>query len=190
MANVILVAYLLIVLALIGVILVQRSEGGGLGIGGGTAGGMMTARGSANLLTRTTSILAALFMATAIGLTIINEIDRGSNAILDQATQGAKDAGTAEGGANTTTQQPKNVLDALNKLQGEDTSSSSASGATPATGTSQTPSAEAAPASSDSQSGLDLPVPTSSTPAADGTGTGSTAPSGTTTNDTTGTTGN
>ena len=70
MANVLIVAYLLIVLALIAVILLQRSEGGALGIGGG-GGGFMTARGSANLLTRTTAILATLFFATAIGLTIL-----------------------------------------------------------------------------------------------------------------------
>ena len=84
MQNVLLVAYLLIVLALIAVILLQRSEGGGLGMGG-NAGGLMTVRGSANLLTRTTAILAALFFATAIGLTILSELDRGTDKILDQA---------------------------------------------------------------------------------------------------------
>ena len=108
--NVLLVAYLLIVLALIGVILVQRSEGGGLGMGG-NAGGLMTVRGSANLLTRTTAILAALFFAMAIGLTILAELDRGTSSILDQAT--------------TTTSQPSTILDALSQLQG-DTSSASA----------------------------------------------------------------
>src|SRR6185369_14357237 len=84
MQNVLLVAYLLIVLALIAVILLQRSEGGGLGMGG-NAGGLMTVRGSANLLTRTTAILAALFFATAIGLTILSELDRGTDSILDNA---------------------------------------------------------------------------------------------------------
>ena len=54
-----------------GVILIQRSEGGGLGIGGGTAGGFMTARGTTNLLTRTTAILAFFFICTSIGLTVI-----------------------------------------------------------------------------------------------------------------------
>jgi len=116
MANVLLVAYLLIVLALIGVILIQRSEGGGLGIGGGGGGGFMTARGSANLLTRTTAILAALFMITAVGLTVLSEIDRGSQGILDSANQ------TPGGGTDTGT--PTSVLDALNKLQGETTDSS------------------------------------------------------------------
>ena len=104
MENVLLVAYLLIVLALIGVILLQRSEGGGLGMGG-NAGGLMTVRGSANLLTRTTSILAALFFATAIGLTILSELNRTTSDILDSAA--------APGEAS-----PSTVLDALSQLGG------------------------------------------------------------------------
>jgi preprotein translocase subunit SecG len=99
MQNVLLVAYLLIVLAMIAVILLQRSEGGGLGMGG-NAGGLMTVRGSANLLTRTTAILAALFFATAIGLTILAELNRGTDSILDAA------------GAATGSQAPT-VLDTL-----------------------------------------------------------------------------
>jgi len=59
MQTVLLVIYLMVVLALIGVVLIQRSEGGGLGIGGGS--GFMSARGTANALTRTTAILATLF---------------------------------------------------------------------------------------------------------------------------------
>lgn len=109
MANVLIVAYLLIVLALIAVILLQRSEGGALGIGGG-GGGFMTARGSANLLTRTTAILATLFFATAIGLTILSELDRGTSGILERATA------TEDGAA------PTSVLDALNSMQSGTTS--------------------------------------------------------------------
>ena len=85
MANVLIVAYLLIVLAMIAVILLQRSEGGALGMGGGTGGGLVSARGSANLLSRTTAILAALFMATAITLSIVASIDDDANSILDNA---------------------------------------------------------------------------------------------------------
>lgn len=107
MANVLIVAYLLIVLALIAVILLQRSEGGGLGMGG-NAGGLMTVRGSANLLTRTTGILAALFFATAIGLTILTEIDRPAQSILERAADGVGE------GTDATS-----VLDALNALQGD-----------------------------------------------------------------------
>lgn len=67
----ILVLHGLISLALVGVILLQKSEGGGLGIGGGSAGGMMTARGAADLLTRSTMILASLFVATSIILAVL-----------------------------------------------------------------------------------------------------------------------
>ena len=67
---VILTIHVLIVLALIGVVLLQRSEGGALGIGGG-GGGFMSGRGAANVLTRSTSILAALFFVTSLSLAII-----------------------------------------------------------------------------------------------------------------------
>jgi preprotein translocase subunit SecG len=66
-----LVVHTLIAIALVGVILLQRSEGGGLGIGGGTGGGLMTARGAANLLTRSTTVLAALFIGTSILLAVL-----------------------------------------------------------------------------------------------------------------------
>ncbi len=107
MANVLIVAYLLIVLALIAVILLQRSEGGGLGMGGSGGGGLVSARGSANLLTRTTAILAALFMGTAIVLTIVADLDRSTDRVLTGA----------EGGVLG--QEGATVLDALNNLQGE-----------------------------------------------------------------------
>ncbi len=68
MITVLLVIHILIALALIVTVLLQRSEGGGLGIGGGSGGmgGFMTARGTANLLTRTTGFLAAAFMAMSL----------------------------------------------------------------------------------------------------------------------------
>jgi preprotein translocase subunit SecG len=75
MNNVLLVVHLLVALAMIGVVLLQRSEGGGLGIGGGGGGGGMggflTGRGTANLLTRATAILAAVFMVTSLTLSIL-----------------------------------------------------------------------------------------------------------------------
>lgn len=66
MTTVILVLHFMLAVALVCVILVQRSEGGGLGIGGGGMGGLMTGRGTADLLTRTTAVLAACFMATSL----------------------------------------------------------------------------------------------------------------------------
>ncbi len=72
MITVLLVIHILIAISLIVVVLLQRSEGGGLGIGtSGGMGGFMTARGTANLLTRTTAILAACFMVMSIVLTIL-----------------------------------------------------------------------------------------------------------------------
>ncbi len=70
MMTLLLVVHILLALALTGVVLVQRSEGGALGMGGG--GGFMTARGQANLLTRTTAILAALFFLTSITLAFLS----------------------------------------------------------------------------------------------------------------------
>lgn len=58
----------LIAAALVGVILVQKSEGGGLGVGGGSPSGLMSARGAANFLTRATSVLATLFVVLSIVL--------------------------------------------------------------------------------------------------------------------------
>ncbi len=105
MENVLLVAYLLIVLALIAVILIQRSEGGGLGMGSATSNGLISVRGQANLLTRTTAVLAALFFATAIGLTIMAELNRSTTDILDSVSApGADD--------------PTTLLDALSRAAG------------------------------------------------------------------------
>ena len=70
MMTLLLVVHVLLALALTGVILVQRSEGGALGIGGG--GGFMTARGQANLLTRATAILAVLFFLTSFALAFLS----------------------------------------------------------------------------------------------------------------------
>jgi preprotein translocase subunit SecG len=82
METVLIVIYLMVVVALIGVVLLQRSEGGGLGIGGGS--GFMTARGAANALTRTTGILAAAFFAIALGLSIIARYGERPIDILDR----------------------------------------------------------------------------------------------------------
>jgi len=82
MQTVLIVIHLMIVLALVGVVLIQRSEGGGLGIGGGS--GFMSARGAANALTRTTAILAALFFLTSLGLGLIARYQSRPIDILDK----------------------------------------------------------------------------------------------------------
>ena len=71
MITFLLVVHTLIAIGLVAVILLQRSEGGGLGIGGGTGGGLMSARGAANLLTRSTTVLAVLFISTSIILAVL-----------------------------------------------------------------------------------------------------------------------
>ena len=87
MEQIVLVIHLLITLALIGVILIQRSEGGGLGIGGGGGGlgQFMSVRGTANLLTRTTAVLAAAFMVTSIVLAILAGTGTGPSVLIDEA---------------------------------------------------------------------------------------------------------
>jgi preprotein translocase subunit SecG len=69
MQSVLIVVHLMIVVVLVVTVLLQRSEGGALGVGGG--GGFMTGRGQASALTRATAVLAALFFATSMGLTIL-----------------------------------------------------------------------------------------------------------------------
>jgi preprotein translocase subunit SecG len=73
MTAVLLIIHLFVTLALIGVVLIQRSEGGGLGIGSSQGmGAFMSGRGTANLLTRTTAILATVFMALSLALALMN----------------------------------------------------------------------------------------------------------------------
>src|ERR1700755_1578400 len=82
MLTVIIVIHLMIVLAMIGVVLLQKSEGGGLGIGGGGAGGFLSSRGTANVLTRTTAFLAACFFVTTLILSILAGMHRTPPSIL------------------------------------------------------------------------------------------------------------
>ncbi|TPI42146.1 preprotein translocase subunit SecG [Mesorhizobium sp. B3-1-6] len=119
METVLIVVHLMVVLALVGVVLLQRSEGGGLGIGGGS--GFMTARGAANALTRATAILAAAFFVTSLALSIIARygekpidiLDRpatstSGNGVLNQLPGSNGPVGSSQpaapaGGATTTT---------------------------------------------------------------------------------------
>jgi len=87
MTNVLLIIQFLIAVGLIGVILMQRSEGGALGIGGGGGGGMMSSRGAATLLTRTTMVLAALFLANCIALAVVTGASSDAPSTFDQSVQ-------------------------------------------------------------------------------------------------------
>src|SRR6478609_5442181 len=90
MQTILLVAELIIAVALIGFVLLQRSEGGGLGIGGGGGGGggmggLFTPRGAADTLTRSTAILAFLFFVVCIALNLLALRGRDERSILDTA---------------------------------------------------------------------------------------------------------
>lgn len=124
METVIIVIHLMVVLALVGVVLLQRSEGGGLGIGGGS--GFMTARGAANALTRATAILAAAFFVTSLGLSLIARYGAQPIDILDRVPP----AGQGQGGV-------------LDQLGGTDVPAPPAT-TPPASGGTATPSTDAA----------------------------------------------
>ncbi len=134
MQTVLIVIHLMVVTALVIVVLLQRSEGGALGIGGGGGAGFFTGRGQANALTRATGVLATIFFATSIALTIMAGWGRGAQkSILDTAapaTQSAP-ADAPKGG----------LLDELKKMQ----DSKGAPPAAPAAPTA--PAAPAAPGS-------------------------------------------
>jgi preprotein translocase subunit SecG len=90
MQEVLLVIHLMLALAIIALVLLQQSEGGGLGIGGGGGmGGLATARGTANLLTRLTTIFAIIFMCTSLGLAVLAKKQNAAqpDSILDLANE-------------------------------------------------------------------------------------------------------
>ena len=85
MEFVVLIVHLFLALALIGVVLLQRSEGGALGIGGGGGGGMsgfLTGAATANLLTRATAVIAALFIATSMTLAVMSGSKRAPTSVV------------------------------------------------------------------------------------------------------------
>jgi len=91
MSIIILTIHILIAISLVFVILLQRSEGGGLGIGGGgQGGGFMTARVTANLLTRVTAFLAVAFFSTSIILAILSGRTAVEPSLLDEITSEAE----------------------------------------------------------------------------------------------------
>ena len=132
METVVIVIHLMVIIALIAVVLMQRSEGGALGIGGG--GNFMSARGQGNVLTRTTAILAAAFFATSIILTVMTRFADRPASILDNVpaantTAPAPVGGSADG----------SVLDQLDQMTPAPESTSPPATTEPATTTPQVP---------------------------------------------------
>ncbi len=83
MQNVVLIIHLLLAVTLIGLVLLQRSEGGGLGMGGG-GDGAMSGRAAASAMTKLTWILAIAFICTSLGLTILQVQKSSGSSVLDQ----------------------------------------------------------------------------------------------------------
>src|SRR6267143_1436848 len=110
MQTVVIVVHLMIVATLIATVLLQKSEGGGLGVGGA---GFMSSRGTANLLTRTTAVLAVGFFITSLFLSWLASYDRKPSSIIDtNPTSQSQPAGPA-----TPVSQPTSggILDSLKK---------------------------------------------------------------------------
>ena len=111
MQTVIIVIHLMIVVVMIGAVLLQKSEGGGLGTGGGA--GFMSSRGTANLLTRTTAVLAAGFFVTSLLMSWLASLDRKPTSIV-----GSQPASQSQPAGGTTPVAPPTsggLLDTLKK---------------------------------------------------------------------------
>jgi preprotein translocase subunit SecG len=109
MQTVVIVIHLMIVVVLIGTVLLQKSEGGGLGMGGGA--GFMSSRGTANLLSRTTAVLAAGFFVTSLLLSWLASYDRAPASLVQPASQSQP----AAGGTPVAPPTSGGILDSLKK---------------------------------------------------------------------------
>jgi preprotein translocase subunit SecG len=163
MTTVLIVVHLMVVLALIGLVLLQRSEGGALGIGGG-GGGFMTGRGAGNVLTTSTAVLAAVFFLTSIGLALLAKIESRPSDILERlpsqapaATETETPAPPAPGGTSPSVE---DVLEQLrNPPAGAETPPAAGEGNTAApTAEAPVPAAEEpAPPSGETAPGPQIP---------------------------------
>jgi len=120
MQNVILVIHILACLALIGLVLVQKSEGGGLGIGGGGANSLMSGRGAAGAIVRTTIIIGGIFFVTSLALTSIANRSNGSPSGIERALEEASPA--------LNPQEPADLFDPTVPLLGNETAPETAPG--------------------------------------------------------------
>jgi preprotein translocase subunit SecG len=110
MQSVVIVIHLMIVAVLIATVLLQKSEGGGLGMGGGA--GFMSSRGTANLLTRTTAILAVGFFVTTLLLSWLASSGHTPSSIIGNPASQSQPAGGATPVAPPTS---GGILDSLKK---------------------------------------------------------------------------
>jgi preprotein translocase subunit SecG len=155
--DVIIVVHLMVIVALIGVVLLQRSEGGALGIGGSS--NFLTGRGNGNVLTRATGILAAAFFATSIAMTVLSRLASPPSELLNTlpqvtapaapATPATEGTATAPAAGETTTPATGGSGGILNQLNtyvgGTPGASGSSTTAPPATDSGTTAPAQPAP---------------------------------------------
>ena len=163
METVVIVIHLMVIVAMVALVLMQRSEGGALGIGG--SGNFLSTRSQGNVLTRSTAILAAAFFATSVTLTLLGHFAEKPTSILENVQSGqapasapAGQAGGAPAGANAAA--GKTMLDQLNALSKG--GQAQPGGAAPAPGAPDTggaaPAAPVAPASPDTSGGGAAPA--------------------------------
>jgi preprotein translocase subunit SecG len=172
MYAVLLTIEVIVCIAMIGVILLQRSEGGGLGLGsgGGGVGGLMSGRGAANVLTRTTVILATIFICTSIALALLAKSTRQANP-LGEAVPASTPLGTlpdvAPSAPATPTPSATPAPDAPADAAPADAAPAAATGGVPAVAT-ETPAAPVA-AEPSAPANPQPAAPAPATPASGGT---------------------
>ncbi len=113
MTTVLLIIQLMISIVLIGLILIQRSEGGALGIGGGGGGGVMSGRSSANAVTKATTILGTAFIINCLLLSVAFSVENRG--------QGVTDVDKSETGLNIDADSPKDTIPSVDETPTEET---------------------------------------------------------------------
>jgi len=164
MQTVIIVIHLMVIIALVALVLMQRSEGGALGIGG--AGNFLSTRSQGNVLTRTTAIMAAAFFVTSIMLTLLTRFGEKPASILENVRSGqapvSAPAGQAGGAPAANNAAPgKTMLDQLNALSksgGQGEAGGAPAAPAPSGGGPAAPAAPTAPAAPDTSGGNGAPA--------------------------------
>ena len=164
MQTVIIVIHLMVIIALVALVLMQRSEGGALGIGG--AGNFLSTRSQGNVLTRTTAIMAAAFFVTSIMLTLLTRFGKKPASILENVRSGqapvSAPAGQAGGAPAANNAAPgKTMLDQLNALSkggGQGEAGGAPAAPAPSGGGPAAPAAPTAPAAPDTSGGNGAPA--------------------------------
>jgi preprotein translocase subunit SecG len=146
MTTVVIVVHLMVVLAMIGLVLLQRSEGGALGIGGGQ-GAFLTGRSAGNVLTRTTAILAIAFFATSLGLALIAKYQPRAGDIIERIPGQTEPVATETPAPPAPTGEPPGTAEELlQQLGGESAPSTGGPQIPPATDGATAPAAPEASA--------------------------------------------